>query len=55
MNLESIAAGTETELSLTLLGHMMPLQAWPSPTLAALKIRISQRKTQSGPGAPIAR
>ncbi len=55
MDLESIAAGTETELSLTLLGQLTLLQAWPSPTLAALKIRIFQRKTQSGAGAPIAR
>ncbi|MFO6484896.1 hypothetical protein ACLBR5_20070 [Escherichia coli] len=40
-NLESIAAGTETELSLTLLGqHDAVWQAWPSPTLAALKNRI---------------
>ncbi len=36
----SIAAGTETELSLTLLGQHDALQAWLSPTLAASKIRI---------------
>ncbi len=35
-----LAAGTETELSLTLLGQHDAVQAWPSPTLAALKIRI---------------
>lgn len=39
-NLESIAAGTETELSLTLLGQHDAVAGVAFPTLAALKIHI---------------
>lgn len=39
-NLESIAAGKETELSLTLLGQHDAVAGVAFPTLAASKIRI---------------